>query len=142
MQLIYKPVKLLIMKKIKIFGLLVLLLMILSVPKSFAQVEKTVTENYEFSIKLTNQSTGDKYSYKLYGTELIQVNKIGKILRVLTFRLSDNDIMELANPMIMLSISEVTGDFDGNPDDLETLDGRYATITKNGNLRIVYHSVK
>ena len=136
----YYPVNLNRMKKITLWGLLVLTFLILSVPKTFAQVEEKTNDNFTFTVKLTNQNTGEIHYYDLQGVESIKVNKIGKILRVLTFRLSDNDIMELANPMIMLSIKSVTGDFDGNPDDLETLDGQYATITRNGNLRIVYHS--
>ena len=135
----YYPVNLNRMKKITLWGLLVLTFLILSVPKTFAQVEEKTNDNFTFTVKLTNQNTGEIHYYDLQGVESIKVNKIGKILRVLTFRLSDNDIMELANPMIMLSIKSVTADFDGDGEQ-ETLDGQYATITRNGNLRIVYHS--
>lgn len=121
-----------------LWGLLVLTIFVLSGSKTFAQIDKTINDDFVFTVKLTNQNTGDIHYYDLQGLELIKVNKIGKILRVLTFRLSENDIMELANPMIMLSIKAVTGDFDGDGE-TETLDGQYATITKNGNLRIVYH---
>ncbi|WP_167610923.1 hypothetical protein [Maribellus sediminis] len=128
------------MKKIRIIGLLVLLMMILSVPKSFAQVEKIIEENYVFNVKVTNRTTGEIFNYELIGVELIKVNNIGKILRTVTFRLSDNDIMVLANPSVRFTVKSVTFDFDGDGEP-ETLDGQYAVLTNNGNLKLVYHSL-
>lgn len=121
------------------------MLMILSVPKSFAQVKKYSTDDYEFSVTVSKKNSQGEYTfykeYALYGVELIKVNSIGKMLRTLTFRLAENDIMELANPSVRFAVKKITGDFDGDGVE-ETIDGQYAVLTKNGNLKLVYHSIK
>lgn len=132
------------MKKITLLGFLILLLMILTIPKSFAQVEKYSTDDYIFTVVVSKKNSDGDYTfykkYELTGIELIKVNNIGKMLRTLTFRLSENDIMELANPSVRFSVKKVTGDFDGNGV-METIDGQYTVLTRNGNLKLVYHSL-
>lgn len=132
------------MKTIKTLCLFVFLFGTLYSSQSFAQLNKYVDDDFSMDVTITKRNLAGEIvfqkTYTLEGVELVKVNEVGKMLRILTFRLSDNDFMELANPFAFFSISKVTGDFDHDGND-ETIDGNYAILTKSGNFKLVYHSI-
>jgi hypothetical protein len=98
----------------------------------FAQAESSKNENYQLSL------VGSSETYELTGVEIIKISSSGNLLRTVTFKIEpDNEIMELANPVAFFRVT-ATGDFDGDGEP-ETLVDDFAVLTKNGNLKLVYH---
>ncbi|WP_340112040.1 hypothetical protein [Maribellus mangrovi] len=131
------------MKKLRFIGLLVLLLMILSVPKSFAQTEKII--NYEIDIYLTStiEDENGKVSKDTVftlnsGIENIKITPIGNYIRKVQFKIDpENPIMEYANPVVFLSVTmreNVYGD-----EMEEVMTDKLAILTSNGSLTLLYH---
>jgi len=131
--LICKPIKYFIMKKIKFLGLLVLLLMILPAPKSYAQVEKQ--EKLDFEMSITGPSAdGGKTTYTFTGgLEQIRINPSGKIKRTITFQLpAQHPFLYFAYATVSVDLDM---DIDGDEvDDISVKDKR-AVLTPSGLLK-------
>jgi hypothetical protein len=73
------------------------------------------------------------------GIESIVVTPASRILRILTFNVEGNDILELANPVAFIRMT-ARGDFDGDGHE-DILVDKHAILTRNGKLKIVYHGI-
>ncbi len=101
-----------------------------------AQVEKTIKEDY--STTLVIKINGEKNYYPLNGVEIINIMPSGNLLRIVTFKIDQDDpILEIANPVAFLRVS-ATGDFDGDGNS-ETIIDESAVLTKSGHLKLIYH---
>jgi len=100
-----------------------------------SKVDKKINENCEVTLKaLIN---GEVVSYDVTGVEIIKITPPGNLLRTLTLRLADEEIMELANPFAFFAVT-AKGDFDEDGE-IEVLRDSFAVLTKSGNLKLVYH---
>ena len=124
------------MKKLRLALLIVFMFALISVTQAQSKVEKTVNENYEFTLKaLINNEIVEFY---LVGVEQIKITPVGNLLRIVTAKVPmDNEIMELAIPFAFFSVT-AKGDFDGDGED-DVLKDNFAVLTKTGNLKFVYH---
>ena len=98
----------------------------------FAQAEISKNASYQFTLK---SSSGE---FELTGVEVIKISSSGNLLRVVTCQIEPGDpILELANPVAFLRVT-AKGDFDGDGVH-EIITDDFAVLTKNGNLKLVYH---
>jgi len=121
------------MKKIKFIGLLVLLLMILSAPKIFAQVKET--ENPDFEMSITGPAPeGGKTTYTFTGgLEQIRINPSGKIKRTITFQLPvDHPFLYFAYATVSVDLDM---DIDGDGVDDISIKDKRAVLTPSGLLK-------
>lgn len=124
------------MKRLLRFGLPVLLLMIVSLSNSNAQVQ--TIENADVILELTVKQTGKTYVIT-GGTEMIKITPSGVYNKTVTFQLDPNDpFLELANPYAFIRLS-LWADIDGDGiDDLKIKD-QHAVITPSGIVKLNYH---
>lgn len=98
-------------------------------------VDKTRNCNFEFTLRL--KVNGEIKEYNMTGVEEIKITPVGNYTRIVTCRLADNEIMELANPFLFLTGS-ARGDFNGDGVE-EVIYDSFSVLTKSGNLKLVYH---
>jgi hypothetical protein len=133
------------MKKIRIAGLVVLLLMIFPVSKSFAQVEKFT--NYDIDVYLTkttkdadgNVVKKDTLFTLTSGVERVYVTQFSNYVRKVTFQVNpDHPIMNFAKPVafIRLTMREDI-DEDGVED---VITSNTAVLTSKGKISFLYHT--
>lgn len=136
MDIIYKPFKDIIMKKLLRFCLPVLLMMIVSVSNSNAQVQ--VIENFDVQLKLTVVQTGVTYTIT-DGIERITISPSGAYNKIITFQLDPDDpFLDLANPYAFIRLS-LWADVDGDGIDDIKLKDKHAVISPSGIVKLNYH---
>ena len=132
------------MKKIKLLGLLILLLMILTIPKSFAQVEKSA--NPEIDVYLTktirdelgNFVRKDTVFILTSGVEHVYVTQFSNYIRKVSFQInSGHPIMQYANPVVFLYVT-MRDDVDGDGEE-DVITSNRAVLTSKGRLTFLYH---
>jgi hypothetical protein len=127
------------MKSLKILVIALFAICIFNVDNANAQAEQKYA--YDIEMYLVSVSTGDTAFVISSGIEQVVVTPIGNYLRMVTFKIADEEpIMEIANPFAFLRLT-ATGDFDGDGFD-ETLVDNRSILTKNGNLKFVYHNIE
>ena len=121
------------MKKIRVLGLLVLLLMMTSVLSLSAQT--TIKEDPCFVMSITGPAAGGGTTVYEFtgGLEQIRINPSGKTKRSITFQLPDGD------PFLYFAYATVTVDLDmditgDGVDDISVKDKR-AVLTPSGLLK-------
>ncbi len=123
------------MKTTKFLLVLFFVFGICSIINAQSKVEKIIDE--ECDITLKGLVDGEVVYYPVVGVEIVKITPSGNLLRTVTLRLADEEIMELANPIAFFSVT-ATGDFDGDGED-EVLKDTFSVLTKSGNLKLVYH---
>jgi hypothetical protein len=124
------------MKSISILTAIVFVFATFGFVQAQSKVEKKIDESCEITLK--TKINDDIISFELTGVEIIKITPSGNLLRILTLRVADDEIMELANPFAFFSVT-AKGDFDGDGVQ-ETLRDGFSVLTKSGNLKLVYHS--
>lgn len=125
------------MKKIRILGLLVLVLMMTTAHIVSAQIKKTEDPGFKLSINGPD-GKGGKTTYEFSGgLEQIKITPSGIIKQTLTFQLpSDHPFMFFAWAKVSLTLYvDVDGD---GIDDVKIKDKR-SVLTPNGKLKIDVH---
>lgn len=126
------------MKKIRIAGLLlVLLMMIFFTPKTFAQTQKFETPDFELTISNDN---GDSYIFT-GGLEEIKITPSGVFKRTLTFQLDPDEhpFMIYVNSYAFIRISlEIDLDSDGEYDVMVRDKRTVLTPTGQFKINVIY----
>ncbi|MBN2637430.1 MAG: hypothetical protein JXR61_14240 [Prolixibacteraceae bacterium] len=128
----------------KILFTALITLYLFTTSNAFAQSEKFYDYDIEvYFVKSIKDADGnivkrDTVYTISSGIEQVVTTPVGNYLRMVTFKISqDNPIMELAQPVAFFRIT-ATGDFDGDGVE-ETLVDKFSALTKSGNLKLVYH---
>ena len=118
------------------FGLPVLLLMIVSLSNSYAQIQ--TFENYDIKLELTVKQTGEVYTIT-DGIERITISPSGVYNKTVTFQLDPDDpFLVFANPYAYISI-KLWADLDGDGIDDIKLKDKHAVITPSGIVKLNFH---
>lgn len=130
------------MKKIRATGLLlVLLMMILSVPKIYAQADVVTNYNVEINI-VKKDSLGNvvkTYVSVNDAVEKMVFSSQGNFLRIVTIKLDrTHDFLKYSMPYAIVGIS-LSVDLDDDGFQETELKDKRAVITKSGILKLVYH---
>ena len=129
------------MKKIKFLGLLVLLLVILPAPKSFAQAK--VITNYDVEVKVVSKdSLGNVIKEYLNVNDAIEklvFSSNGNFLRTVSIKVDkSHPFLKYSMPFAIVGIS-LAADLDDNGTKETLLEDKRAVITNGGVIKLVYH---
>jgi hypothetical protein len=134
------PLKIVIMKRITLLGLLGLLLLLVT-PDAFAQAD--VYKNYNVEIQIVKKDSVGEITKTFLDVsdaiEKIVVTPVGNAIRIVSIHLDkSDDFLNYSVQFAIISVS-LTADLDGDGEPETTLQDKRAIITSGGVVQLVYH---